>query len=401
MRCGCSSRFRSLPVICVGVRTPALAAYSMASAIISITPLCAALMHKFTESHYPLIMETEETEAFIEVVDSKTRCLILLTTGRGRDLVTWELKNQAAHANVPLLSISSLYGGSSCSVKDCLVTCAARKKLNEVLFRAVFCCPEGCEPILKSVLSNCILLRSAYDQEVCSATGTDELWKSLFEMGLSSAVSSEPSLCNLICAVVITEYVFRSIASFVLRWSYYCASSFLNPQINVFYLINLTKCVDVNFIGRRIKAEKFIEQASSKLSLKSRKRKLADTDQEPTDNESKTNNERDEVSWKGVEDQSSERMSNIGDMKGNQLMKKNLHLLSDLRGLTNSDEKSAMYYAAELFCSGADSACQKFSKIYARKEKDLSSVFASDLLSARTSNSTTAMDFERCGNLHF
>lgn len=122
------------------------------------------------------------------------KCLILLTTGRGRDLVMWELKNQAAYANVPLLSISNLSNTSSGSISDCVVTCAAKKRLNEVLFRAVFSCPAGCEPILKSVLSNCILLRSAYDQEVCSAAGTDQLWSNLFQMGLSSSVSSESPL---------------------------------------------------------------------------------------------------------------------------------------------------------------------------------------------------------------
>lgn len=116
------------------------------------------------------------------------------------------------------------------------------------------------------------------------------------------------------------------------------------------------------------------------------------------DNQSTVNEQKDEVGCKSIEDESSDMRSNIVDERVDQGTVKNLHLLCDLRGLTNSDEKLAIYYAAELYCSGGDSACQKFSKIYAKKDKEHSSR-AHSSLSARTSNSTTAMDFER-SSLH-
>ena len=159
------------------------------------------------------------------------KCLILLTTGRGRDLVIWELKNQADFANVPLLSVSSLSENCTGSISDRTVTCAAKKKMNEVLFRAVFSCPAGSEQILKSVLSNCILLRSAYDEEVCRAAGTDQLWNNLFEMGLSTSVSSEPLLCFLICTVAIAQHAILSTASFNGRQPYYFYSASLSLHV--------------------------------------------------------------------------------------------------------------------------------------------------------------------------
>lgn len=104
--------------------------------------------------------------------------------------------------------------------------------------------------------------------------------------------------------------------------------------------------------------------------------------------------EKDGAGCKSIEEESSDMRSNIVNEGVDQGTVKNLHLLCDLRGLTNSDEKLAIYYAAELYCSGGDSVCQKFSKIYAKKDKEHSSR-AHGSLSARTSNSTTAMDFER------
>lgn len=324
------------------------------------------------------------------------KCLILLTTGRGRDLVIWELKNQADFANVPLLSVSSLSENCTGSISDRTVTCAAKKKMNEVLFRAVFSCPAGSEQNLKSVLSNCILLRSAYDEEVCRAAGTDQLWNNLFEMGLSTSVSSEPLLCFLICTVAIAQHATLSTASFNGRQPYYFHSASLSLHVYTLYLTHvITKYADVNFIGRRIKAEKFISQAISKFNPKSKKRKLGDNEEEHTEKMSEMNDQKDETSYISIAGESSEIRSKVVDERVNQGTVKNLHLLCDLRGLTNFDEKSAIYYAAALYCSGGDSACQKFSKIYAKKDKNLSSSRAHSTVNARTSNSTTAMDFER------
>ena len=76
-----------------------------------------------------------------------------------------------------------------------------------------------------------------------------------------------------------------------------------------------------------------------------------------------------------------------------------IHLLSDLRGLTNSEEKSMMYYAAALYCFGGDSSSQKFEKKYARNHAFFlaDSVQTPDVQAvlATSSNSTTVMDFLR------
>jgi hypothetical protein len=326
-------------------------------------------------------------------MESEQKCLILLTRDRGRDLVMWELKNQAAYANVPLLSMSSLSGTGTFLTNDSTVTCEANKKLNEVLFRAVFSCPKGCEPILKSVLSNCILLRSAYDQELCSAAGMDKLLSDLFEMGLSSSVSCEPLLCLLIYDVAIEEHVILSIESFHLHQSSSIDSSLLSLRKYISCLINdVSKYADANFIGRnrRVKGEKFVEQAFSKLSAKSKistlspeskKRKRNRNEDEDTENESKTNDQKDEGSCELIA--SSEVRSNMVDDGVNRGTVKNLHLLCDLRGFTNSEEKTAISYAAAWYCRGGDGACQQFSKIYAKQYKNFSL--------------SRAMDFERCG----
>jgi hypothetical protein len=319
----------------------------------------------------------------------------------------WELKNQAAYANVPLLSISSLSGTGTFLIDDSTITCEANNKLNTVLFRAVFSCPAGCEPILKSVLSNCILLRSAYDQELCSAAGMDKLLSNLFEMGLSSSVSSEPLLCLLIYSVAIKEHVILSIESFHMHQSSSIDSSLVPLRKCISCLINVVyKYADANFIGRnrRVRGEKFVEQAFSKLSAKlkismlspeSKKRKRNRNEDEDTENESKMTDQKDEASCKLIA--SSEIRSNMVDDGVNQGTVKNLHLLCDLRGFTNSEEKTAISYAAAWYCRGGDSACQQFSKIYAKQYKNFSLSRAHISLNARTSNSTTAMDFERCG----
>lgn len=76
-----------------------------------------------------------------------------------------------------------------------------------------------------------------------------------------------------------------------------------------------------------------------------------------------------------------------------------IHLLSDLRGLTNADEKNMLYFAAAFYCSGGDSASQKFEKKYNSKGTNLYTDSAPTLgvqnALATSSNSTTVMDFLR------
>lgn len=77
----------------------------------------------------------------------------------------------------------------------------------------------------------------------------------------------------------------------------------------------------------------------------------------------------------------------------------NIHLLSDLRGLTNADEKHMLYYAAAFYCSGGDSVSQKFEKKYNSKGTNIYTDSAETLgvqnALATSSNSTTVMDFLR------
>lgn len=76
-----------------------------------------------------------------------------------------------------------------------------------------------------------------------------------------------------------------------------------------------------------------------------------------------------------------------------------IHLLSDLRGLTNADEKNTLYYAVAFYCSGGDSASQKFEKKYNNENKNIYTDSAQTLgvqnALATSSNSTTIMDFLR------
>ena len=133
----------------------------------------------------------------------------------------------------------------------------------------------------------------------------------------------------------------------------------------------------MNFVGRRIKAEKYIDQALSRLQNRSKKRKYKDADEVKKDE-------------KGIEN---ELVVPSITSELNDFSSKKLHLLADLRGLSSIDEKAANYYACALFCPGGDNSCQKFSKIYNKKNKEHS--LNSDNSEARNSNSTTIMDFER------
>lgn len=133
------------------------------------------------------------------------KSLILLTTGRRKDLVIWEIKNQTEFAGIRLVDFKSLTGvsqrfinpvypptTSSSIVSGDAPFFASFKEsngsqFNEVLFRAAFSSADF--DLLKEALGNCILLRSAYEEEVTEALGVDQLWKNLSGKGLASSVS--------------------------------------------------------------------------------------------------------------------------------------------------------------------------------------------------------------------
>ena len=128
------------------------------------------------------------------------KSLVLFTTGRGIDLVIWEIKNQTSYAGVPLLSFTTINSdyefpinfvdqSSTISGKQTSLTSSSKGKFKDALFKATFQCTQDDIHALKEALGNCILLRSAYELEVASAVGTDLLWNILSEKGLSSSVT--------------------------------------------------------------------------------------------------------------------------------------------------------------------------------------------------------------------
>ena len=150
--------------------------------------------------------------SILAMTEFTVKSLILLTTGRRRDLVAWEIKNQADYAGVPLLSLTSISSvDTACSddlltiASECDKECSEHHdihsdkyfstsdndKFKKVLYRARFSCKTSEIDLLKNVLGNCILLRSAYEEEVAQAIGTDQLWNVLDEKGFSSSVTSK------------------------------------------------------------------------------------------------------------------------------------------------------------------------------------------------------------------
>ena len=133
------------------------------------------------------------------------KSLILLTTGRNRELVEWELRNQSSYSNVPLITFTALqdrrdshtYSLSGDGKKNIVEstsnasTIRQKRTLNEVLFKAEFDCSHRPDHVLKAVIANCILLRCAYEEVVSHAVGPKQLWKNLFEMDLASSVTSK------------------------------------------------------------------------------------------------------------------------------------------------------------------------------------------------------------------
>ena len=137
--------------------------------------------------------------------ESNVKSLILLTTGRNRDLVKWELTNQSLYSGIPLISFSPfldrsssdscrLYGDGKMDVTESTgnaSTIRQRKALNEVLFKAELDCSGHADHVLQAVVANCILLRNAYEEVVSYSVGTEQLWKNLLEMNLASSVTSK------------------------------------------------------------------------------------------------------------------------------------------------------------------------------------------------------------------
>ena len=139
------------------------------------------------------------------ISESNVKSLILLSTGRNRDLVEWELENQSLYSGIPLLSFSPflersdsgscrLHGDGKMNVTASTgnaSTIRRRKTLNEVLYKAEFGCSGHSDHVLEAVIANCILLRCAYEEAVSYSVGTEQLWKNLHEMDLASSVTSK------------------------------------------------------------------------------------------------------------------------------------------------------------------------------------------------------------------
>jgi hypothetical protein len=330
--------------------------------------------------------------------------LVLLSTGRNKNLFIWELKNQVEYGlgEGSLISVTYLEDKidiSSSSVhKNITINGNNTNEQNGVIFRAKFRCIPGDIDILKAALANCILLRYVYEEEVVAAVGIDQLWRNLHEKSLILSVS------------------------------------------------------DIHFIGRRIKVQKIIEQGKAKILPKSKKRKANELtsgkdvykenkpsvqraveekilsrdrlilDSNRVRDDKEVISEKKEITDENfyLENELKDSKYEKIDLKSNDLniMDKksvnnedefsiNVHLLSDLRGVTNIDEKKTMYYGAIHFCDGGDLLFRNLNKNLNQEKRKLSSSSANVLVNgissnkstfptALSSNSTTTMDFDRC-----
>jgi hypothetical protein len=329
--------------------------------------------------------------------------LVLLSTGRNKNLFIWELKNQVEYGlgEGSLISVTYIEDkidiSSSNVQRNITANANNTDEKNGVIFRAKFRCLPGDINILKAALANCILLRYVYEEEVVAAIGTDQLWRNLHDKSLTSFVS------------------------------------------------------DIHFIGRRVKVQKIIQQGKEKILPKSKKRKATElTSEKDVYKENNQSVQRDveekilshdglildskrlrddkEVisDKKGITDENiylenekTDSKNATIDLKSNYLnimdiesinnndeISINVHLLSDLRGVTNIDEKKTMYYGAIHFCDGGDLLFRNLNKNLNQEKRKLSSsstnVLANGISSkstfptAQSSNSTTTMDFDRC-----
>jgi hypothetical protein len=95
--------------------------------------------------------------------------LVLLSTGRNKNLFTWELKNQVEYG----LGEGSLIGVTY--LKEEIGISSGNVNVSDeqsgVFFRATFRCIPVDIDILKAALANCILLRYVYEEEVVAAIG--------------------------------------------------------------------------------------------------------------------------------------------------------------------------------------------------------------------------------------
>jgi hypothetical protein len=103
--------------------------------------------------------------------------LVLLSTGRNKNLFTWELKNQVEYGLGEGSLIGVTYLKVEIGISSDKVANNILAKVNDsdeqsgVFFRATFRCIPVDIDILKAALANCILLRYAYEEEVVAAIG--------------------------------------------------------------------------------------------------------------------------------------------------------------------------------------------------------------------------------------
>ena len=180
---------------------------------------------------------------------------------------------------------------------------------------------------------------------------------------------------------------------------------------------------DVHFIGRRVKIEKFLRDMSSDLKSKQTKKRKSRSEENGADyslnsgkvlkeenlNDTLLREEREDVYMDENIERNVLEASNASNISSQEVYidkhihkRNDIHLLSDLRGLTNSQEKIARYYAAHFFCSGGDNPCKKISKYFDKKGvgssiklNEMTSLPSTSCPTSISANSTTAMDFER------
>ena len=180
---------------------------------------------------------------------------------------------------------------------------------------------------------------------------------------------------------------------------------------------------DVHFIGRRVKIEKFLRDMNSDLKSKQSKKRKSRSDENGADyslnsgkvlkeenlNDTLLREEREVVYVDENVERNVLEASNASNISNQEVdidkhihERKDIHLLSDLRGLTNSQEKIARYYAAHFFCYGGDNSCKKISKYFDKKVgessiklNEMTSLHSTSYPTSISANSTTAMDFER------
>ncbi len=107
--------------------------------------------------------------------------IVLLSTGRNKNLVAWELRNQISYClgETALVSITYLDNEIDISTENKTSAIALNiddsVEQNGVFFKAKVQCIPAEIDILKAALANCILLRYVYEEEVVAAVGRFKL----------------------------------------------------------------------------------------------------------------------------------------------------------------------------------------------------------------------------------